>query len=120
MRIRLAHLIFASVIFISPLALHADSLMYIDESGSIFFVDDILQIPPQYRWQLEAKKKPQTEIDPKTIKKYEKDIQKKKKKKTKEELKKKKLEEVEKKKRAKEIEREKKLVEKEAKKNKKH
>jgi hypothetical protein len=29
-----------------------DSVMYLDSAGTIHFVDNISQIPPQYRWQV--------------------------------------------------------------------
>jgi hypothetical protein len=113
MRYGLLSFAFALLMSLPSLA-HAQGLNYVDEAGNIYFVDNIDQVPMQYRNQfIEAK--PTLSPDSRAGKEYERnlkrrqiEIERAKKKKEKEEAKKKKLAEKEKKKKEKETEKDKK------------
>jgi hypothetical protein len=102
------------VLLLIPGIISAQGLNYVDEAGNIYFVDNIDQVPMQYRNQFIA---PQPTLSPlsRAGKEYERELKRRqieldraKKKKEKEEAKKKKLIEKERKKKQKEKEKQKK------------
>lgn len=107
-------LVIAALMLTLPLSTAAQSLNYIDEAGNIHFVDNLNDVPMQYRNQFIA---PQPTLQPgsraareyeKTLKQRERELEREKKMKEKEEAKKKKLEEKKKREKEKEKAREKK------------
>lgn len=107
-------LVIAALMLALPLSTAAQSLNYIDEAGNIHFVDNLNDVPMQYRNQFVS---PQPTLQPgsraareyeKTLKQRERELEREKKMKEKEEAKKKKLEDKKKREKEKEKAREKK------------
>ncbi|MBX7139113.1 MAG: hypothetical protein K1X83_14155 [Oligoflexia bacterium] len=75
------------ILLMLPVTCWAESIMFMDDSGNIFFVDSIDQVPVKYRDQLKEPLKKPAEVDKKDVKRYEKELKKLQKEKEKEEKK---------------------------------